>query len=64
MLLPKLVAKPVVVVLVLVEWFRLVPILLPAILPLARVSGHVPAVVPLVGFPNSGVETTLPTISQ
>ena len=64
MLLPELVVEPVVVVLVLVEWFRLVPILLPAILPLARVSGHVPAVVPPVGFPNSGVETTPPTIGQ
>ena len=52
MLLPELVAEPVVVVPVLVEWFRLVPILLPAILPLARVSGHVLASVPPVSFPN------------
>ena len=62
MLLPKLVAEPVVVVSVLVEWFRLVPILLPAILPLAWVSGPVLVVVPPVGFPNFGVETTPPTI--
>ena len=64
MLLPELVAEPVVVVPVLVEWFQLVLILLPAILPLARVSGHVLAVVPPIGFPNSGVETTPPTIGQ
>ena len=63
-LLPELVAKPVVVVLVLVEWFRLVPILLPAILPVAQVSGHVLASVPPIGFPNPGVKTTPSTIGQ
>ena len=63
-LLPELVVEPTVVVPVLVEWFQLVLILLPAILPLARVSGHVLAVVPPVSFPNSGVETTPPTIGQ
>ena len=64
MFLPELVPELVVVVPVLVEWFRLVPILLPAILPVARVSGHVLASVPVTGFPNSGVETTPSTIGQ
>ena len=64
MFLPELVPELVVVVPVLVEWFRLVPILRPAILPLARVSGPVLAVVPPVCFPNSRVETTPPTIVQ
>ena len=64
MLLPELVAEPVVVVPVRVDWFWLVPILFCAILPLARVSRHVPAVILPVGFPNSGAETTPPTIRQ
>ena len=38
-LIPKLVNVPVVVVLVPVEWYRLLPILLPATLPVALVSG-------------------------
>ena len=63
-LLPKLVAKPVVVVLVLVEWFRLVAILLPATLPVALVSGHVIASFLPGGFPNSEVETKQTTIGQ
>ena len=64
MFLPELVPELVVVVPVLVEWFRLVPILLLSILPVARVSGHVLASVPPAGFPNSRVETTSPTIEQ
>ena len=65
MLLPELVTEPVVVVvLVPVEWVRLVPILPPAILPVALISGHVLASVLPVGFPNSGVETTPTTIGQ
>ena len=38
-LIPELVNVPVVVVLVPVEWYRLLPILLPATLPVALVSG-------------------------
>ena len=63
-LLLELVPEPVVVVLVPVEWVRPVPILLPAILPVALVSGHVLASIPPTCFPNSGVETTLTTIGQ
>ena len=57
MLIPELVTVPVAVVLVLVEWFRLVAILLPATLPVALVSGHVMASFLPTGFPNSEVET-------
>ena len=65
MLLPELVTEPVVVVvLVPVEWVRLVPILPPAILPMALVSEHALAFVLPAGFPNSGVETTPKTIGQ
>ena len=63
-LLLELVLEPVAVVLVPVEWVRPVPILLPAILPVALVSGHVLASVPPTRFPNSGVETTPTTIGQ
>ena len=63
-LLLELVPEPVAVVLVLVEWVWPMPILLPAILPVALVSGHMLASVPPAGFPNSGVETTLTTIGQ
>ena len=63
-LLPKLVTELVVVVSVSVQWVQLVPILLPAILPVALVSGHVLASVPPTRFPNSGVETTPTTIGQ
>ena len=63
-LLLELVPEPVAVVLVLVEWVWPMPILLPAILPVALVSGHMLASVPPAGFSNSGVETTLTTIGQ
>ena len=64
MLLPELVTELVVVVLILVEWFLLVPILPSAVLPVAPVSGHVLASVLPVGFPNSEVETKPTTIGQ
>ena len=64
MLLPELVTELVVVVLILVEWFLLVPILPSAVLPVAPVSGHVHASVLLAGFPNSEVETKPTTIGQ
>ena len=64
-LLPEQAAEPVVVVApVPVEWFRLVPILSPAILLVALVSGHVLASVLPNGFPNSEVETKPTTIGQ
>ena len=63
-LLPELVIEPVVVVPVPVEWVWLVPILPPAILPVALVFGHMLASVLPTSFPNSGVETTPITIGQ
>ena len=63
-LLLELVPEPVAVVLVLVEWVWPMSILLPAILPVALVSGHMLASVPPASFSNSGVETTLTTIGQ
>ena len=63
-LLPKLVPEPVAVVLVPVECVRPVPIPLPSILLVQLISRHVLAYVPPPGFPNSGVETTPPTIGQ
>ena len=64
MLITELVIEPVVVVPVLVQWFRLVPILPPGILLVALVSGHVIASVVPAGFPNSDVETKPTTIGQ
>ena len=55
--IPELVNAPTVAVQVLVEWYRLVPILLLATLRAAPVSGDVMASFLLVDFPNSGVET-------
>ena len=63
-MLLELVTEPVVVVLVPFEWFRLVSILPPAILPMALVSEHVLASVLPIGFPNSAVETKPATIGQ
>ena len=63
-LIPELVTEPVVVVPVAVEWFWLVPILPPTILPVALVSRHVIASVVLADFPNSEVETKPTTIGQ
>ena len=63
-LLPELVTEPIVVVRVPVEWFWLVPILPPAILPVALVSDHVLTSVLPAGFPNSKVETKPTTIGQ
>ena len=63
-LIPELLTEPVIVVPVPVEWFRLVPILPPAILPVALVSGHVISSVLPVGFPNSEVETKPTTMRQ
>ena len=62
-LIPELVTTPVVVP-VPVEWFRLVPILLPATLSVAQVSRHVIGSFLLVGFPNSEVEKKQTTIGQ
>ena len=62
-LIPELVTVPVAIVLVLVEWFRLVPILPPATLLVALVFGHVIASLP-AGFPNSEVETKQTSIRQ
>ena len=56
-MIPELVTEPLVAVLVSIEWFCLLPILPPAILPVARVSGNVIASVLPAGFPNSEVET-------
>ena len=47
-----------------IEWFQLVPILPPATLPVALVSGHVIASFLPVSFPNSEVETKQTTIGQ
>ena len=56
-LIPALVTVLVDVVPVPIEWFQLVPILPPATLPVALVSGHVMASFLPTGFPNSEVET-------
>ena len=63
-LIPELVTVPVAVILVLVEWFWLVPILPPATLLVALVSGHVIASFLPGGFPNSEVETKQTSIGQ
>ena len=63
-LIPALVTVLVDVVPVPIEWFQLVPILPPATLPVALVSGHVIASFLPGGFPNSEVETKQTTIGQ
>ena len=61
---PELERVPVVVVCVPVEWYRLVPILLPATSLVAPVSGVVTTSFLLVDCLISKVETILTTISQ
>ena len=60
----ELVKAPTVVVRFPVQWYRLVPILLPTTLLVAPVFGDVMASFLLVDFPISRVEIELTTIQQ